>query len=124
MFNAHILSLASLFATAAVIVTTNGAAVDVQNFLGLVKIVLDSTAGTGTAPTLDIKLQDSADGTTGWTDISGAVFAQVTNAAASLQSIGLDIEGARKFIRGVATLTGTSPSFTFSLNLLGNQTQQ
>ncbi len=124
MFNAAKLTLAPLFPTAARTVTVNGAALNVVDFLGRLKVILDSTVGAGTAPTLDVKLQDSPDGTTGWADI-GVAFAQVTDAAASLQDIALPIDRQDRFIRGVATITGSAgQSFTFSVNVIGNKESQ
>lgn len=56
-----ILNLLNLFPTAARTATANGTGVDLQQYSGDVAVVLDSAAGTGTTPTLDVKLQDSAD---------------------------------------------------------------
>ena len=123
MFNAAKLALAALFPTAALTTTTNGSALNVVDFLGRIKVILDSAAGTGTTPTLDVKLQDSPDGSTGWADIAGAVFAQVV-AGASLQSIGVTIDQHDRFIRAVATIAGGTPSFTFSVNMIGNKESQ
>lgn len=118
MLNAHQNALGALFPTAARTATVNGAALNIRDNLGRAKIVLDSAAGTGTTPTLDVKLQDSADGATGFADITGAAFTQVTDAGASLQEIPLNVDAVKAFIRGVATITGTGPSFTFSVNAI------
>lgn len=123
MFNAEALSLAALFPTLARTATVNGASLNQRDFLGRGKVILDSTVGTGTTPALDVKLQDSADDSS-FADIAGATFAQVTDAGASLQSIGIDCDAAREFIRAVATIAGTTPSFTFSVNMVGNQEAQ
>jgi len=48
----------------------NGAGADLQGYQGVLKIVLDSGAGGGTTPTLDVKIQDSADNIS-FTDIIG-----------------------------------------------------
>ena len=90
-----------------------------QGYVGSLKLVLDSAAGTGTSPTLDVKVQDSADDTT-FADISGLTFAQVINAA-SLQSLGVDTRAVRRYIRGVSTITGTTPSFTCALVAVGQK---
>lgn len=125
MFNAAKLSLGALFPSLARTVTANGTALNVRSFLGRVKVILDSAAGAGTAPTLDVKLQDSPDGTTGWADITGAAFAQVTDAGPSLQDLGLGIDRQDLFIRAVATITGSAgQSFTFSVNMIGNKESQ
>jgi hypothetical protein len=113
-----VVTLNSLHPTAARTTTTNGSAVDVRSQKGIAPVILDSAAGTGTSPTLDVKIQDSADGSTSWADVTGATFTQVINAA-SQQKIGLDLDATRGYIRAVATIGGTSPSFTFSVSALG-----
>ena len=112
-----ILTLLNLFPTAARTATANGTGVDLQQYSGDVAVVLDSAAGTGTSPTLDVKLQDSADNST-FADITGATFTQVINAA-SQQKIVVNKDAARRYVRAVATIGGTSPSFTFSVNAVG-----
>jgi hypothetical protein len=65
-------------------------------------------AVSGTSPTLDVRLQDSADGTT-WADL-GVAFAQVTGTGAE-QSREFRVREGRPWVRAVATVGGTSPSF-------------
>jgi len=114
------LSLLNLAATAAITATGNGTGVDLKDYVGTAAIILDSTVGTGTTPTSNTKIQDSDDNST-FADVSGAAFAQVTNAGASQQRIALNVDSVRRYIRVVDTLTGTSPSFTRSVNLLGRK---
>lgn len=75
-------------------------------------------AVTGTSPTLDIKFQASADGSTSWTDI-GVAFPQVTATSATV--VGNLAEPAHAVVRMpatkgycriVKTAGGTTPSFT------------
>lgn len=101
--------------------TLTGAAVDVSKFEGEMKIIQDAgAASAGTAPTLNGKIQDSADGSTDWQDVAGATFTEVTDAAASLQSIGIQANAVRKFIRYVGTIGGTStPTFPFGASIVG-----
>lgn len=110
------LTLTALLATAARTATANGTGVDCRALRGRALVILDSAAGTGTTPTLDVKLQDSADNSS-FADITGATFTQVTNAA-SLQSIAVNLDGARRYVRAVSTIAGTTPSFTYSLNMV------
>lgn len=100
--------------------TLTGTAFDLQQYQGVVKIIQHVGAVSGTSPTLDGKIQDSADGSTGWADVSGAAFTQVT-AANNLQSIGVDTRVAKRYIRYVGTIAGTSPSFTFGVVLVGQK---
>lgn len=111
------LTLLNLFPSAARTATANGTGVDLQQYSGDVAVVLDSAAGTGTSPTLDVKLQDSADNST-FADITSATFTQVTGTAAQ-QKIVINKDAAKRYVRAVATIGGTSPSFTFSVNAVG-----
>src|SRR3989304_6036473 len=81
--------------------TANGGGVDLQGYVGSLKLILDSAAGTGTTPTMDVKIQDSADNTT-FADVSGLTFTQVVGAA-SLQSLGVDTRAVKRYIRAVST---------------------
>ncbi len=108
-------AVSSLRATAAITATGQGSAVDVRTRRGLGVIILDSAAGTGTSPTLDAVIQDSADGSTGWATVAGATFTQVAGAA-SLQTLVFDFDACRGFIRVSETVGGTTPSFTRSIN--------
>lgn len=98
--------------------TGNGTGVDVKDYVGKAKVVLISSAGGGTSPTLDVKLQDSPDNSA-WTDISGAAFTQVTDAADSTEAISLDLNNANRYIRAVKTVSGTSPTFDCGLVMVG-----
>ena len=105
-------------ATAAA-VTTNGesGAVDLLQYDGDVRLVLNSGATNGAGRTLDVKIEHSADGTT-WTD-SGVAFTQVTNAAASHQIVGVTAEQFKRYIRATDTVAGSSPSVVRSVDLVG-----
>lgn len=90
--------------------TTNGTSLDLQGYNGHVMAMLSSQAGTGTSPTLDVKLQDSADNST-FADVTGKTFTQVTSAAASHQEMDVDPRSVQRYVRLVATITGTAPVF-------------
>lgn len=105
-------------ATGAVTSTATSSAIDLLEYDGDVLLVLDSAAGTGSSPTLDIKITecDTTGGT--YTDLSGATFTQVVDAA-SMQTLVINKDSAERFIKIVQTITGSTPSFTFSVNLIG-----
>tara|TARA_R100000231_G_scaffold3174_2_gene5847 strand:+ start:7565 stop:7948 length:384 start_codon:yes stop_codon:yes gene_type:complete len=105
-------------ATAAKTATATSAAIDLLEFDGDVLLVLDSAAGTGSSPTLDVKLTecDTTGGT--YTDLSGATFTQVTDSA-SMQTLVISKDSAERFVKIVQTIGGSTPSFTFSINLIG-----
>lgn len=114
---------AELFSSAARTATTNGADQNNVRHRG-VQLVLDITAVSGTAPTLDVKVQCKDDISDKYVDIPGAAFAQKTAAGTDRLLIYPGVaETANKEIsdilpkrwRVVATIGGTTPSFTFSL---------
>ena len=98
----------------------NGAGADLQGYQGVLKIVLDSGAGGGTTPTLDVKIQDSTDNST-FADVLGKVFTQVTGASASIQSLAIDTRAVRRYIRAVLTIAGTTPTFGLAVVAVGQK---
>jgi len=94
--------------------TANGTGFDLRDYDGETKIILSTSAGGGTTPTLDVKIQDSADNST-FTDVSGKAFAQVTDAADYTGDLEIVCNEVRRYIRAVITITGTSPTFDMAL---------
>ena len=103
--------------------TRNGTAVDRMTpggygFLGATLIAATGPeTGSPTGRTLDAKIQDSADGSTGWADYippgqaTVAAVAQIT-AVNTLKEVDVNLEGAKRYIRVVEVVTltaGTSP---------------
>ena len=91
----------------------NGAAINRQGFESCV-LHAGSGAATGSPTTqaLDAKLQDSADGSTGWADLSGAAITQIT-AVNSEAHVNVNLRAAKQFIRVVTTVAftgGTAPT--------------
>lgn len=89
-------------------------------YVGSIALFLDVTAASGTTPTLDVKLQaKKGDGT--YFDIPGGTFAQKTAAGTESKNFPLVVamaaasEPTTHVFRAVATIGGTTPSFTFSL---------
>lgn len=85
---------------------------------------LDISAASGTSPTLDVKIQayDAVSGT--YVDVTGAAFAQKTGTGTSRLVVHPALTAsanvavsqlAPEMFRAVATIGGTTPSFTFSL---------
>lgn len=119
-----------LFSPAARTASANGTGVDRQaantGTDGMAVVYLDSAAGTGTSPTLDFKLQESDDNSS-WADVPtgeivGGAFTQVTTAA-SQQTRYVDLGPRKRYLRGVFTVTGTTPSFTCAA-WIGQQRKQ
>lgn len=83
-----------------------GAAVDVSG----VDAIISLNAGTcGTGGTVDVKAQESEDGTT-WTDWSGGSFTQVTEANDNAVHE-KEYTGTKRYIRAVATVATASCAF-------------
>lgn len=102
----------------------NGVAIDRTGFQSCELLAFTGAeTGAPTARTLATKLQDSADGSTGWVDIAGAAAPDVT-AVNSEQRAAIDLTVTEKsFIRVVHTVSftaGTSPTiFVGSTVVLG-----
>ena len=103
--------------TAARTSTGQTSGIDLKNYDGDVVFLLDSAAGTGTSPTLDVTIEDSADNSS-FAAITGAAFTQVVDAA-SAQKLVVNKDSARRYVRVKYTVGGTTPSFTFSVNAVG-----
>lgn len=91
---------------------------DVRQYEG--DIVAVQTVGTvgGTTPTLDGSFEDADDiSGTGAAALSGASFGQVT-ASSSTQKLVIGAGRSRGFIRYVATIGGTTPSFPMAVVVL------
>lgn len=101
--------------------TETGTGVDISAWDGIAIAVLDSAAGGGTTPTLNVKLQDCAtvDGT--YADITGATFTEVDDTAGgSTQVISFDASAAKAYVRAVGTIAGGgSETFDFGVVFFG-----
>lgn len=99
-------------ASAAITTTTTTAAIT-PTFGTAYTVSIPVTAVSGTNPTLDIWIEESDDGGTNWVRIYD--FPRIT-ATGMYRSPPINLRGNR--IRYVQTLTGTTPSFTRSVNRL------
>lgn len=97
----------------------NGSAVDMQDCGPEVVAVLDVGAVSGTSPTLDVKLQESDTSGGTYSDISGATFTQVT--ASNAQQTIQVANRTKRYVRAVATIAGTSPSFASCVLIAANK---
>lgn len=94
--------------------TTNIA--DLKDFDGDIQILLDSGAAASSG-TMTGKIQDSADGSTGWADVTGGGFTAVAQAA-SKQVITVNRDGIKRYIRFVGTIAASGTT-TYSVNGYG-----
>lgn len=76
-------------------------------------LAVHCTAASGTTPTLDVSLEESADGSS-WSAITGSSITQLTAAGNRLATALVT----KNFVRATVTIAGTTPSFTFGATLL------
>src|SRR5687768_7994779 len=105
-----------VFPTNSAAATTNGAAIDRMaqgsdaGFMSAAVLVSSGApSGTPTSFTVNWNVQESADGSTGWTTIASATQVTTNNQS---QQLDLNLSGAERFIRVqgiVAFVGGTSP---------------
>lgn len=97
--------------------TTNGTGIDLLTSDGGASARVSSGAVSGTAPTLDVQLQESDDNVTFVNIVAGGgVFATITAAPASQR---INFRRSKRYVRAVATIGGTTPSFTFGVVISG-----
>lgn len=95
------------FCVAITAAVTNGASTDCQGFETAFAWFYSNPSGAGT--TSDCKLQESSDGATGWADVTGAAFTQVTTAGgAKLYTMNINLAQRQRYLRLVHTGAGGS----------------
>ena len=101
--------------------TATGTGKDVSEDSGFCHVILQSSAATaGTNPTLNVKLEHSDVVGSGYEDVTGATFAQLTAAADVTSMITIKPDELKKFVRAVGTIAGTStPTFGFGVSMVG-----
>ena len=100
--------------------TLTGTGFDVSSYNGNITFVQNVGVVSGTNPTWDGKIQDSANDSD-YTDVSGATFSQVT-ASTALATLNVDTRSVRKYLRYVGTIGGTStPTFNVSVTAIGQK---
>lgn len=97
--------------------TVTGTGVDTLGYGDDAMVIVDLGAASGTSATNDIVIQTSADNST-WT--TRTTFAQLTGTSDNTLAAGkVVLDGAsRRYVRAVATIAGTSPSFAFAVSLV------
>lgn len=97
--------------------TFNATGLDLKDYIGNVLVVQNVGTVSGTSPTLDGTIEDSADNST-FAAVTGYAFTQVT-ASNSTQTMNVDTRKVRRYIRYTGTIGGTSPSFTMGVTIHG-----
>jgi len=105
----------------------DGSAVDTLGYQsGVLAVQVGATSGIPDSFTVDVKVQDSADGSTGWGDVSGAAITQivaankVTNIRIS-DALGVQTKRYLRAVAAVVFVNGTSPKVGMSAALLLGQ---
>jgi len=110
---AYVKPVAGINPTDSAAATINGSAIDRQGFQSCVLMVMAGAASGGpTAQTVDAKLQESDNGTSGWADVSGAAVTTVS-ADNSSAEVDVDLATVKRYVRVVVTVGftgGTSPT--------------
>lgn len=108
-----LLTVLGIIPASTVAATVNGPAIDRTGFLSCVLTGLAGAAtGAPTTQSVIYKLQESVDGSTGWTDITDAAMAAITTDDTG-DELDVNLAGAELFIRVVATVSftgGTTPA--------------
>lgn len=98
---------------------TSDTGVDISAYEGVLSFVLDATNRAGTTPTLAVKLQHndvSTGGDSGWADVPSGAFTGLTDAAHSPQTIHLQKNALKKYVRSYRDIGGTSsPAYDTSV---------
>lgn len=93
---------------AAATATVNSGAVSAPQEGGPLLFAAHVTAITGTTPTLDVTVEQSANGSSGWAAIAGSALTQITAVG---HRVGF-VSPTQPYVRVVATIGGTTPSVT------------
>jgi hypothetical protein len=80
---------------------------------GDVVLLVHCAAASGTTPTLDVSLEESADGSS-WSAVTGSAVTQITAAG---NRVGY-ATASKAFVRVTSAVGGTTPSVTFKATLL------
>jgi len=98
--------------------TVTGSAIDRLGFDEALVVVNSGT--NGTSGTVDIKVQESDDSTSGFADIDGAAFAQITEDNDNTIYVGrLDLSGRKRYIQVVAVVDTAACDFGVDVILSG-----
>lgn len=108
--------------------TINGAAIDRMSPGGTdesfesctLQAVAGAATGSPSAQTVDSKLQESSDGSTGWTDITSAAVTQIA-ADDTQATVDVDLSGIKRYIRTVTVVAftgGSSPTIPVAASVI------
>lgn len=76
-------------------------------------LMVHATATSGT-PTLNASLEESDDGSSGWTAVPGSAIAQLSAAGNAMANARVS----KSYVRVTSTVAGTTPSVTYRASVL------
>lgn len=94
--------------------TVTSGAIASSGLAGDVILAIHCSAASGTGPTLNASLEESADGAGSWTAIPGSSVAQLAAAGNALAYA----TATKPYVRVTSTVAGTTPSFTYKAVVL------
>lgn len=97
----------------AITATENSSAVQIVDFNGVIAY-LNITAASGTDPSMTVTMQDSPDGVT-WYNVPSGAFTAATGTGTQR----LVLANVGPYVRASVSVSGTTPSFTTSLQVTG-----
>lgn len=116
------MSVINLVANVSISSTATSSSFDLQAYHGQMAIVADVKNVSGTTPTYDLKIQDSADNSS-FADVSPAVAITQVTTVASVQKLVVNVQQLRRYIKVVQTLGGTTPVYLASVKGYANLRQ-
>lgn len=111
--------LLSLSANDVVTATVNRTGVDLVDYEGDIMAVLDAEAG-GASITYAVKIQDSADNSS-FADVSGLAFTTTDANTALRETLRINSDEVRRYIRAVITVAGGTGAGAVSVVALGSK---
>lgn len=101
--------------------TANGTAVDTVTSGGMQDAVLVVHAGTVTDGTHAVKVQESADGSTGWTDVAagnlqGSLPSLSSSADEAVTMVG--VRPTKRYLRAVSTVSGATTGGVYAVSVV------
>jgi hypothetical protein len=112
-------TLLSLSANDVVTASVNRTGIDLVNYEGDIIAILDAEAG-GASITYAVKIQDSADDST-YADVSGLAFTTTSANTALRETLRINSDEVRRYIRAVITVAGGTGAGAVSVVALGSK---
>lgn len=112
-------TLLSLSAADVVATSANRTGVDLVDYEGDIMAILDAEAG-GASVTYAVKIQDSADNSS-FADVSGLAFTTTDANTALQETLRINSDEVRRYIRAVITVAGGTGTGAVSVMALGSK---